>query len=425
MKLLYLTWEFPPLITGGLGMACYGMVKELLSQGTEIDLVLPTKEASYFSLKKPEDVDNLASCYKNLVHPEKHPKSSSELMELIKPSFGPYASPAKSKKLKIQKIQKSADIAELMDTLNDESSLFQQVRGYTRMAIDVGQRLDYDIIHAHDWLAYPAGILLKEITQKPMVAHIHATEFDRSGGPGSHRIHNIEYQGMMAADKVVAVSNLTADLIKEKYHIPADRIRIVHNAFTITEAPEEKKKIFKEPMVLFMGRITIQKGPDYFLEVARRVLQQNRNVRFVMAGSGDMERHILHKAASMGMGTRFLFSGFLKRNEVEKVLSSADIFMLPSVSEPFGIAPLEAMSYGALAVISKNAGVAEIIQNAYKIDFWDIDKMVNVVLDFVNDPAKFREASIKSRQEVMNMKWTEAVKKLTNVFYEVEELKKC
>lgn len=423
MKILFLTWEFPPLITGGLGMACYGMVKEMLNQGTEVELVLPIKESAYFSLKKPQDADNLVDAFRSIEHPQHHPQNIAELKEIIGTGFGPYHSLSKLKIMqKIDTSEQPSDFTEILNALSEESALFQKVRDFTRQAATIGQKIDYDIIHAHDWLAFTSGVLLKALTRKPLVAHIHATEFDRSGGAGNTNIHNIEYHGMKYADRVVAVSAMTARLCTERYHIPTEKIRVIHNAYTIEKPEQKKKKLFKEPMVLFMGRITIQKGPDYFLEVAKRVLQKTKNVRFVMAGSGDMEKHILHSAAAMGLGTRFLFSGFLNRKEVEKVLSSSDIFMLPSVSEPFGIAPLEAMSYGAVAVISKNAGVAEVIHHAYKVDFWDIDKMVKIIIDFAEDPAKFRQVAAESQEEVMNMKWSDTVKKLAAVFTEVDKV---
>ena len=219
----------------------------------------------------------------------------------------------------------------------------------------------------------------------------------------------------------MVVSSFTASVISDKYKIDPAKIRIVHNAFTVQGGVSKRQRIFKEPTILFVGRITIQKGPDYFLEVARRVLEKEKNVRFVMAGSGDMARKILHKAASLGLGTKFLFAGFLKRGEVEQILSSADIFIMPSVSEPFGIVPLEAMSYGAVAVISKQSGVAEVIENAYKIDFWDINQIVSIILDLLKTPGKLRELSQKGIEEVAKLQWETAARKVAAVYDELKE----
>ncbi len=429
MKILMLTWEFPPAITGGLGMACYGMAKALLGQGTQVDLVIPAKEEVYLSLKNPDDADNLQS---NLVDPSKQQGlqgklSPERLRELItNPVSAYFRVPETTRQIHTFKaIQHSKPIDRLCEILEDESYLFRQVRDYTAMAVNIGSTLDFDVIHAHDWLTYPAAIILKKLSGKPLVAHVHATEFDRAGGVGDGRIHNIEYMGIECADRVIAVSGYTANTIMQKYHIAEDKLKVVHNAYSLTDSPGNQRRIFKEPTVLFMGRITLQKGPDYFLEVARRVLQHEQKVRFVMAGSGDMERHILHKAAALGLGTKFLVAGFLERHEVEKILSSADIFVLPSVSEPFGIAPLEAMSHGAVAIISKNAGVAEIIEYAYKIDFWDIDQMTSTILELIRNPAKFQQMSKHSKEEVANLRWEEAVSKLVEIFNELEEAQKC
>ncbi len=424
MRVLTLTWEFPPVITGGLGMACYGIVRALLKQGIEVDLIMPAKENIYFPLRKPEDVDALPVAF---IDPSKQKQLSlEELKKLMGSSTSVYAAGLKSKaRYAFEKLRHSKPFKNLVETLSDEYYLFRDVRHYTDMAVTIGAQLGFDVIHAHDWLTYPAGMVLKRICGKPLVTHVHATEFDRAGGTGDGRIHNIEYAGMEYADRVIAVSGYTAKTIEEKYHIGPDKTRIVHNAYSAPNSNYNHRRLFKEPTVLFMGRITLQKGPDYFIEVARRVLQQEKNVRFIMAGSGDMERQILHRAASFGMGTKFLFAGFLDRQEVESILSTTDIFVLPSVSEPFGIAPLEAMSRGAVAIISKNAGVAEVIKNAYKIDFWDIYQMVSAILELVRNPEKFIEMSKKSKEEVSNLLWDDAVRKISDVFREVEKNEPC
>ena len=287
------------------------------------------------------------------------------------------------------------------------------------MALDIGARLDYDIIHAHDWLTYPAGMMLKKLSGKPLVTHVHATEFDRAGGPGDPRIHHIEYLGLEYADRVITVSNYTAKTVAEKYCISRQKTKTVYNAYSVENSSNSNRRIFKEPVVLFMGRITLQKGPDYFLEVARRVLGQQKKVRFIMAGSGDMEREVLHKAAAMGLGTKFLFAGFLDRSGVQSMLACSDIFILPSVSEPFGIAPLEAMSQGAVAIISRTSGVAEVIENAYKIDFWDIDQMVAIIVELLKNPDRVKEMASRGRAEVAKLKWDETVRELLDIFCEL------
>jgi glycosyltransferase involved in cell wall biosynthesis len=429
MRVLILTWEFPPLITGGLGMACYGIVKGLLNRNIDVDLLIPAKRAVYFRLRKAEEADNILATFveAGTGRETRRPISAEELRNLLGSVVSVYHTLGQRGSLEWvpTDVRQTELFRRIIETLKDEYYLFQQVKDFTGMAVDICSRLDFDVIHAHDWLTYPAGMVLKSIMHKPLVVHVHATEFDRAGGFGDGRIHNIEYAGMNYADRVITVSEYTANLVADKYRISRAKTRVVHNAYSLPALSGRPRRIFKEPTILFMGRITLQKGPDYFLEVARRVLQHEKNVRFIMAGSGDMERQVLHRAASLGLGTKFLVAGFLDRNEVEQILFSTDIFILPSVSEPFGIAPLEAMSYGAVAIISKSSGVAEVIRNAFKIDFWDIDQMVSVIIGLIRNPAKFREMSERGKAEVANLQWDEAVSKIMEVFRQTEEAVRC
>lgn len=429
MRVLMLTWEFPPVITGGLGIACYGMAKALLKHGIEIDLVMPARQAVYFPLRSAKDADDMPLVF---TLGGKYKKSQAftsteQLRKLLGNPVSVYHTIGQSRPFKHGpgNPRRSNPFSRLFEILSDDYYLFRQVGDYTYMAVDTASQLDFDIIHAHDWLVYPAGMLLKRLTGRPLVTHVHATEFDRAGGAGDGRIHHVEYMAMEYADRIITVSDYTARTVAEKYHISLAKTTVVHNAYSLPDSEDNHRRIFKEPTVLFMGRITLQKGPDYFLEVARRVLQYEQRVRFVMAGSGDMERHLLHKAASLGLGTKFLFAGFLERQEVASILSSADIFLLPSVSEPFGIAPLEAMSLGAIAIVSKNAGVAEVIENAYKVDFWDIDQMVSIIIELIRDPAKFKEMSSRGKAEVTNLQWENAVRKIMEVFSKLEQPEKC
>ncbi|MBL7107562.1 MAG: glycosyltransferase family 4 protein [Phycisphaerae bacterium] len=427
MRILSLSWEFPPFITGGLGMAVYGMVRSLLKKGVAVDLVLPAKGKYFFSLRHPEDVDNLPRVVSQIGGEKATPHSMKELKDIIGSPLSVYQTTIGMRGFggAVEDLGSSEEFGKILDTLNDEYYLFRQVLDYTGMTVDIGKEIGCDIIHAHDWLTFPAGILLKTILHKPLVVHVHATEFDRAGGAGDGRIHNIEYTGMKCADKVIAVSEFTANLIMEKYHIEKEKISVVHNAYVMKDCPVNHRRIFDEPTILFMGRITLQKGPDYFIEVARRVLEKNKNARFIMAGSGDMERQVLHRAAAMGLGTRFLSAGFLDRDEVEQILATTDILLLPSVSEPFGIAPLEAMSRGAVAIVSKSSGVAEIIQNAFKIDFWDIDQMASTILKLIENPREFAEMSKRGREEVANLGWDEAADKILEVFGQLQETAVC
>ncbi len=424
MKILMLTWEFPPVVTGGLGMACYGIAKSLLKKVDGIDLIVPAGERVYFPLRTEEDADKLPYRFAppSTPGPEKTGggnAATEEIISLLGKKFGAYGAPAETGRIvrKTKTAYSAVSCSSISDLLPDnQDGLIQEVRAYTELAVSIARGLDFDIIHAHDWLTLPAGMLIKEFSGKPLAAHIHSTEFDRVGGAGNEHIHRVEYTGIHKADRVITVSAYTARLIEESYLFPGDRISIVHNAYALKHKTGQRRRIFKEPTILFMGRITVQKGPDYFLEVAGKILRKEPNVRFIMAGKGDLENYIINKSADLEMGTRFLFSGFLNREEVEEIFSASDIFVLPSISEPFGIVCLEAMSYGAVPVISKKSGVCEIITNAYKVDFWDTDRVVEIILDLVRNPEKLAGLSEKCLEEVENMQWDEAAGKIAGIY---------
>lgn len=436
MKILMFTWEFPPLIAGGLAMACYGMVKSLLKQGIEVDLVLPTKEMIYFPFRKPEDVDTLPIVFVDPIKQKEFHTQTFETihkrMEYVGMTYLPetYLSVSEiktwSKVIDQVYVEKKEFVTieekvlhDLSQYLIGDEDIFKKVQEMTVRAQRFAQVLNYDMIHAHDWLTYPAGIIAKKISGKPLITHMHATEYDRAGGYGDGRIHNLEYDGMAYADKVICVSKYTANMVISRYRVDTGKIRILHNAYDVGAIPEKKQRIFKGPTVLFLGRITLQKGPDYFIEVANRVLQQNPNARFIMAGSGDMARKLLHKSASLKLRNRFVFAGFLNRKQVDEILNSVDIYVLPSVSEPFGIAPLEAMAYGVTAVISKQSGVSEVVENAYKVDFWDIDEMTRIIDFLIKNPETCKKVGSAGKNEVFKIGWDEVSEKLISIYQEL------
>ncbi len=436
MKILMFTWEFPPLISGGLGMACYGMVKSLLSLGIKIDLVLPTREMVYFPLREPKDVDTLPTVFFNQKKQDKFSQKSfsslQERMEYVGISTQPESyfqlSEIKRYAKSLQKeIMLSKDVTseeqrlwqDLTDHLVGDEDLIHKVQEFTLRAERIAKLLDYDLIHAHDWLTYPAGMLARKISGKPLVVHIHATEFDRAGGPGDERVHKIEHSGMRYADRVIAVSQYTAQMIVSRYRIDTGKISIVHNAFTVPEDTViSKERIFRDPVILFLGRITLQKGPDYFLDMAQKVLETHPEARFIMAGTGDMGRKLLRRSASLKLKNRFLFTGFLNRKQVETVLRASDIYVLPSVSEPFGISPLEAMAYGITSIISKQSGVAEVVKHAFKIDFWNLDLWVETINHLIANPEKRIKMGIDGMREVNLIQWDDAASKIRKVYTE-------
>ncbi len=468
MKILMLTWEFPPVIAGGLGMACYGIVKSLLELDIDIDLVLPTNKTAYFPLREPQDADELPVVFLDQTEDRPSPKKYSYDNVKIgsEPILSSVLTETEVNRLSIERrlhylgvisnpetyinfhtlktfrsiffdtsstnqpeyVKPDNEVSLLRvigKSLKGSEDIFKKVQEYTVKATQIAAtNNDYDIIHAHDWLTYPPGMLIKKVCDTPLITHIHATEFDRSGGSGDERVHNIEYSGMAFSDSVIAVSKYTAQMIINRYRIGPEKINIVHNAYSSDAKilkTDSKKRIFKGPTILFLGRITIQKGPDYFLDVAKQVLKKHPQARFIMAGTGDMARKLLHKSASYRLKNRFLFAGFLNRKEVEDILSSTDIYLLPSVSEPFGIAPLEAMAYGITAIISKQSGVSEVVDHAYKIDFWDIDKMVETIDFLIENPEKCRNMGIKGMREVEKIRWDDAAAAIKTTYKTIKQ----
>jgi glycogen synthase len=437
MKVLMFTWEFPPFISGGLGMACYGMVRSLLKLGIKVDLVLPTKEAVYFPLVVEDDVDKMPVVFletkkqkefesinfKSLrerfdyIGVTTHPESYIKLKDISH-----YMSILENDDKRNSYIPDGQDnlIEDVMLSLIGEEDLIKKVQEYTIRANKISKAQKYDLIHAHDWLCYPAGMIAKKQCKIPLVVHMHATEFDRSGGPGDERIHKIEYSGMMYADRVIAVSQYTAQMVMSRYRIDSGRIKIVHNAFSVQPGLDETKlRIFKGPTILFLGRITLQKGPDYFLDIADDVIKRHPESRFIIAGTGDMGRRLLRKSANLRLKNKFLFAGFLNRAQVEQILRASDIYVLPSVSEPFGIAPLEAMAYGVTTIISKQSGVSEVVNHAFKIDFWDVDRMVDTISYLIENPIECKKMGQNGKDEVNRILWDEAAEKIRLIYNNV------
>jgi len=294
----------------------------------------------------------------------------------------------------------------------------EEVSRYALIASAVALKEDYDIIHAHDWLTYPAGIAAKKSSGKPLVVHMHATEFDRTGENVNKIVYDIEREGLEAADQVIAVSNLTRNTVINKYGIDPAKVVTVYNAVdqTMTKEIENIKRNLKEKVVTFLGRITYQKGPEYFIEAAYKILQKDRNVRFVMAGSGDMLHKMIERVAALRIADRFHFAGFLRGEDVDKMFALSDVFVMPSVSEPFGIVPLEAMRINVPVVISKQSGVSEILKHALKIDFWDVDAMADSIYGLCHYDALSEMFKKYGKVEVENLKWENAALNVKNVY---------
>ena len=422
MKVLMFGWEFPPHITGGLGTACYGLTKGLSHHGHEIIFVVPKaygdEDQSFVQLKQAE-----GKYITDRIYRDKDFWSKLTYIE-VGANLIPYLSPEEYELINSEEfVQKRKDFESFFT--NDFKfsgkygpSLMEEVSRYALLGSIIATEHEFDVIHAHDWLTYKAGIAAKEVSGKPLVVHMHATEFDRTGENVNTIIYAIEKEGMEAADRVIAVSNLTRNIIIEKYGIAPEKVFTVHNAVEPVSHQVETtfKKGIDEKIVTFLGRITYQKGPEYFVEAAAKVLKKNKNVRFVMAGSGDMTNKIIRRVAKLKIADRFHFAGFLKGDEVLNMFQMSDVYVMPSVSEPFGISPLEAMRSNVPVIISKQSGVSEILKHAIKVDFWDVDAMADAIsglLQYDGLNSMFRKYG---KDEVDSLKWENAAVHVAEVY---------
>ncbi len=422
MKILMFGWEFPPHITGGLGTASYGLVKGLLKQGGDVTFVVPK---AYGDEDKNIKLVNASEVTLNILDPhfEEHQKNLHYIE--INSRLVPYQTPEEYYRLLTVKENFVENIGTSVFSERFEFSgkygdnILEEVKRYALIATELVQREKYDVIHAHDWLAYEAGIAAKNFSGVPLVVHMHATEFDRSGENINQVVYEIEKRGMEKADMVIAVSNLTRNIVIEKYGIRPEKVKVIHNAVEpiYKKAFANEQKSVKEKIVTFLGRVTFQKGPDYFVEAAYKVLQKDENVRFVMAGSGDMLNKIIKRVAQLKIANKFHFTGFLKGEDVDRMFALSDVYVMPSVSEPFGISPLEAMRSNVPVIISKQSGVSEILKHALKVDFWDIDAMSDYIYGLLHYRGLSEMFKKFGKTEVDNLKWENAAKKLLG-FYE-------
>ncbi|GAB1418207.1 glycosyltransferase family 4 protein [Bacteroidales bacterium] len=427
MKVLMFGWEFPPHITGGLGTACFGMTKGLAKQGVEVLFVVP--KAYGDESEEAVRIVNASDVAVNLDSEESKTYWERVQYMEIGSNIIPYVGPEQFEKLHEE--QKSVTESFRGPVFNQKyefsgkygTNLMEEVSRYALVGSSIATQYDFDVIHAHDWLTYSAGIAAKESSGKPLVVHMHATEFDRTGENVNTNVYAIEKRGMEAADRVITVSNLTRKIVIEKYGIDPRKVVTVHNAVEPIDKSdlELPDKQVKEKVVTFLGRITYQKGPEYFVEAARKILQRDNNVRFVMAGSGDLLNKMVQRVAQLRIGHKFHFTGFLKGDDVDKMFAMSDVFVMPSISEPFGIVPLEAMRSNVPVVISKQSGVAELLKHALKVDFWDIDGLADAIYGLCHYNA-LSETFIKfGKEEVDNLKWEHAAKYIKKVYESAQQ----
>lgn len=422
-------WEFPPHIAGGLGTACYGMTRGLARNGVGVIFVMPhasgDEDQRFAHIVDASDVEALfgstASGAEDVLEKMSFIRIDSNMVPYISPEE--YATYHDEYVKTGKKVWQTSDIWKQRYTFSGKygANLMEEVARYAVVAAQVAKDLEgqFDVIHAHDWLTYFAGIAAKRVSGKPLVVHMHATEFDRSGDNINTQTYAIEKAGMEAADRVIAVSNLTRRIIIEKYGIPAGKVVTVHNAVRFAEKGEElPERGVKDKIVTFLGRITYQKGPDYFVEAAAKVLRRVPNVRFVMAGSGDMTNHVIRRVARLGISDRFHFTGFLKGEDVHKMFQLSDVYVMPSVSEPFGISPLEAMRSNVPVIISRQSGVAEVLDYALKVDYWDVDALADAIYGLITYPALAKMFAEKGLEEVTGLKWNNAAGKIREVYQE-------
>ncbi|MCC8171752.1 MAG: glycosyltransferase [Parabacteroides sp.] len=414
MKALMFGWEFPPHILGGLGTASYGLTKGMaLQPDMDITFVIPKpwgdEDQSFLKIIGAGNTpvvwrDVSAEYVSERLSKYMDPQEYFRLRDHIYADFS---------------YRHVNDLGCIEFSGRYPDNLLEEINNYSIVAGVIARTEQYDVIHAHDWLTYPAGIHAKNVSGKPMVIHVHATDYDRSRGNVNPDVYAIEKDGMDNADHIITVSNLTRNTVIEKYHQNPSKVTTVHNAVE-PMSPEilaiQDKKGVKDKVITFLGRITMQKGPEYFVEAAAKVLQKAPSTRFVMAGSGDMMDQMIRLAARRDISDRFHFTGFMKGKQVYEVLKSSDVYVMPSVSEPFGISPLEAMQCGVPSIISKQSGCAEILDYAIKIDYWDIEALADAMYSIITYPAMAQFLKEEGKKEVDEIKWEYAGRKVRAIY---------
>ena len=417
MKVLMFGWEFPPHMSGGLGTASYGLTKGFVQQGdVEIKFCIPKpygdEDNSFLRIVgmnsvpivwKNVDRDYVNSRIGAVMTPEEYYRYREHI-------YGDFS------------YMHTNDLGCMEFAGGYPENLHDEINNYSIIAGVVARTEEFDIIHSHDWLTYPAGIHAKQVSGKKLVIHVHATDFDRSRGNVNPTVYAIEKNGMDNADHILCVSELTRQTVIHKYHQNPDKVSTLHNAVTplsqdvLDIVPQ---KIPNEKVVTFLGRITMQKGPEYFVEAAAMVLKRTKNIRFCMAGSGDMMNDMIRLVAQRGISDRFHFPGFMRGRQVYECLKASDVYIMPSVSEPFGISPLEAMQCDVPTIISKQSGCAEILDKCIKTDYWDIHAMADAIYSICNNESLYEYLKVEGRNEVNQITWENVALKLRKVYEKV------
>lgn len=412
-----LGWEFPPLISGGLGTACYGLTKAMDRLGIPVTFVLPRATPIRFAAGDGSAVETSVECF--------DPGFQNVRFRAVPSVLTPYATPAQRALGGRERTRR--DVAGVVEAGSAASGhahygadLYAEVRRYAERVLRIAADEEFDLIHAHDWMTFPAGVALAASTKKPLVVHVHSTEFDRSGEHVNQHVYDIERHGMHAAGRVIAVSNYTRNIILSRYGVPPEKVDVVYNGVEPNGPAEPSLRqtwpATSDKIVLFLGRITMQKGPEYFLFAARRVLEKIDNVRFIMAGDGDQLYRSIELAAELGIGQSVFFTRFLRGADVAKAYRMADLYVMPSVSEPFGIAPLEALQHNVPVLVSKQSGIAEAFRNALKVDFWDVNEMANKMVAVLRYPPLQEMLRREGRKEALRFRWEDSAAKVREIY---------
>jgi len=411
-------WEWPPHILGGLGPASYGIARGVVNAGCEVTFVIPKPQGD----EKKDFLHIIGATNTPIVWRDVD-------WDYVQKRFGYCMDPQEYYDLRDHIY---ADFSNMY--VNDmgciefsgryPQNILEEINNYSIVAGVIARKESFDIIHAHDWLTYPAGIHAKQVSGKPLCIHVHATEYDRTRGNcnDDDPTYMIERDGMNHADLIMCVSELTRRTVIEKYHQDPRKVIAMHNAVDplspdIVNAPV--KRGTDEKVITFLGRITAQKGCEFFVEAAARCLWKAPNARVVMAGSGDLMEPMIRLVAQKGLADRFHFTGFLRGNQVYEMFKASDVYVMPSVSEPFGISPLEAMECGCPAIISKQSGCGEILSNCIKCDFWDIDAMSDAMYSLITYPVLHRYLQEEGRKEVAEITWEKVGQRVVDAYKRV------
>lgn len=414
-------WEFPPRVSGGLGTACSGLVRGLAENNVSVTLVVP-RSARYDTDPRVEIIDP------RTWH-SKRTREDGEMLRIrqVQAFLHPYMDEedyrAAENVAPDSSTGEATDINDGDETALYGPTLYEEVFRYAGMAREIARQERFDVIHAHDWMTVPAAMEARNVSGRSFVLHMHSLESDRSGYRMNERIFAMERAGLTSADFVIAVSHYTKQKIMEQYGIEEDRIGVVHNAVSRRERLEglHMEKDGSKRYVLFLGRMTRQKGPRYFIEAARRVINMSPDIHFIMVGSGDLLQPMKEEVARNGIADNIHFTGFLEGRDLEVAYAISDLYVMPSVSEPFGITALEAITYDVPVIVSSRSGVCEVLPHCETVDFWNTDEIAGKIWEILSDRRRYDELIAKGREALKDISWNVAARKVIDIYKAVME----